>query len=106
MLRPVTLDMIGLGGLAEDQPLVAQIEEAIQRLAMIVHEPDRGDEAKGVITVKIVVQADEKPGIVIASSVAVKEPPRTVRALIAMVRPNGEVLTAGAQGALDLVEDA
>jgi hypothetical protein len=106
MLRPVTLGMIGLGGLAEDQPLVAQIEEAIQRLAMIVHEPDRGDEAKGVITVKITVQADEAPGIIISSSVAVREPPRAVRALSAVVRPNGEVLTAGAQGALDLAEEA
>lgn len=87
----VDFNMIGSGGIAGDRTLVKQVNEAIQRLAQMVHEPGRDGTAS--IAIKVTIKAEGEHGVVLSPSLKESEPARSIRALSAQVTRDGQILT-------------
>jgi len=101
----VTLDMIGQGGNADDEPLVEQANEALQRVAEAVTDPKtRG---KGTITIKIQVEEiDEGDAVVYKPSIDIKMPGKRVKPLSALLDGSGQAVAAShRQESIDFDDD-
>jgi len=89
----VGLEHIGRGGQAGDVPLVEQVEEALERLSMLV--VDERATGAGTCTVKLTVAKTGDESVLVTYSVTVKDPRRQTKGLTAIVNPEtGELHAA------------
>lgn len=91
--EPVKLEHLGRGGTAEDVALVDEVEQKLAHLSMLVID-DKAD-GEGSLTIKIRVKKMGEESVLLAYSIAAKEPPMRRKALSAIVAPStGELFSA------------
>lgn len=86
----LSLAHLGQGGLAEEPPLIEEVDELLQEAARMVREPGREGPAK--ITITIAVEPQGNSGITVEHAVRFAEPKRRRKGLAAIVDDHGRVL--------------